>query len=311
MGQLLYYLVLLPLSKLPLNVLYGLSNLAYFLGYKVFGYRVEVVRENMRGSFPEWDEATLEKQVKAFYHYFTDSIVESVKLFSMSVEEATRRNHLTNPEILYPYAAQNKSVIITGAHYANWEISALSFPGQFPQQTVMGIYSPLGNKRVDELIKTNRQRAGLYLLSRRKVLWYYANNPVRPSIDFFIADQSPSNHNHRKVHWTPFLNRPTGFVAGPERYATRADLPVYYCTLRMVKRGYYEATLSLITESPREEAPGFITEAFARRLEQEILRDPTPWLWTHRRWKRGAPEEVIAGLRSEPYLPAGYDPGGG
>ena len=305
MGQLLYYLVLLPVSKLPLGVLYGLSNLAYFLGYKVFGYRTEVVRQNMRSSFPEWDEATLEKQVKAFYHYFTDSIVESVKLFSMSLEEARRRNFITNPEVLHPYAEQGRSVIIVGAHYANWEMSGLSFPGHFPRQNVMAIYSPMSNERMDKLIKANRERAGVYLVSRRKVKEYYTSNPLRPSVDFFVADQSPSNHDFRKVHWTPFLHRPTGFVTGPERYAAREDLPVYYCALRVVKRGYYEATLSLITETPKEEAPGFITEAFARKLEAEIQRDPTPWLWTHRRWKRPAPAEVVEGLKTVPYLPAG------
>ncbi|MEM9836300.1 MAG: hypothetical protein AAF828_07345, partial [Bacteroidota bacterium] len=64
------------------------------------------------------------------------------------------------------------------------------------------------------------------------------------------------------------------------------------------------AELHPITEIPRETAPGFITESFVRILEKEITRDPTPWLWTHRRWKRGVPDEV-ASLMEEQDVVAG------
>ena len=44
-----------------------------------------------------------------------------------------------------------------------------------------------------------------------------------------------------------------------------------------------------------------------RQLEKEILRDPTPWLWTHRRWKRGEVPEAMEAMKGKPYLPAEYD----
>ncbi|NJC26742.1 lysophospholipid acyltransferase family protein [Neolewinella antarctica] len=306
MATLLYYCILLPVSKLPLRIIYGISRVFYVLAYRVFGYRTKVVRTNIRASFPDWSEAEVDGQVEKFYRYFFDSVAESIKLFSMSEEESIERCRVVNPELIAPYAEANRSVMVVGAHYANWEIAALSFPLIFERQTVMGIYSPLKNEAMDTLVRENRQRTGVHLVSRRVVDEYYEEDPVRPSIDFFVADQSPSNHVWQKIHWTTFLNQTTGFLAGPERYAVRNNIPVFYMNLRIINRGHYAAELTPITLHPRETSPGAITEAFARTLEQEILRNPTPWLWTHRRWKRDVPEEVTQLLKEQSFVGPEY-----
>ncbi|MBC6996789.1 lysophospholipid acyltransferase family protein [Neolewinella lacunae] len=307
MAQLFYYLMLLPLSRLPLPVLYAVGRAGYWLGYRVLGYRREVVLANLRGSFPAWTEAEVRTQARQFYRYFFDSLAESIKLFSMSVPESIERCRVENPELLAPYAAAGRSVMVVGGHYANWEIAALSFPAIFPDFTVMAIYSPLKNPAMDAMIRKNRERTGLYLVSRREVDEYFAADPVRPAIEIFIADQSPSNHAWEKVHWSHFLERTTSFLAGPERNAVRHNRPVFYMNLRMDSRGHYVSRLIPITDAPREETPGFITEAFVRILEKEIQRDPTPWLWTHRRWKRGVAPAAAEALQGKDYLAAEYE----
>jgi len=307
MAYLIYYLCILPLSWLPISFLYGLGRLFYLLGYRVFKYRRAVVFANVRGSFPDWSEAQVEEQVRRFYRYFFDSLAESIKLFSMSEAEVVRRCRVENPEIVDHLVKQGRSFISYGAHYANWEMAALSFPSQFTGLTVMGIYSPLKNAVMDQLTSGNRSRTGTHLVSRRVVDEYYQEDPVRPAIDFFIADQSPSNHSWKKVHWTRFLHRTTSFLMGPERYAVRYDRPVYYMSLRLEKRGYYVAKLHPVTDTPRETKPGFITESFARMLEKEVLRDPTPWLWTHRRWKRGVAPEAEAAMEDKDWVTGEYE----
>ena len=307
MAYLLYYLVLLPLSKLPLGVLYRLSDLAYLLLYRTLGYRKEVVLDNLRSSFPEWPEERVQRQAEDFYHYLFDTFVESIRNYSMPVPEALERARVVNPEILAPLAAQERSCLVVGAHYGNWEIGGLSFPTYFDFANVVAVYSPLKNAIMDRLTRANRERAGVTMVSRRVVYEHVADDPLRPVIDIFVADQSPSNAVWQKVHWTTFLGRPTGFLAGPERFAHRHDRPVYYINYRRLGRGRYSAKIYRITDRPRDTPPGYVTECFARLLEREIRRDPTPWLWSHRRWKRPAPEEVVERLREEAYIAAEYD----
>lgn len=288
-------------------MLYGIGRIGYWLGYRIVGYRRTVVVDNLRRAFPEWTDARVREQTRAFYRYFFDSLAESIKLFSIGPEEVCRRCRLENPELVARFAQEGRSIIALGGHYGGWELAALSLNLQFPHQTVMGIYSPLKNETLDALIKANRGRTGTVLVSRRKVKAYFLADPACPAVDFFVADQSPSNAAWWKLHWTSFLQQTTSFLAGPERYAVRFDRPVYYLTLRLERRGYYVARLHRITDTPRETAPGFITEQYVRRLEKEILRNPTPWLWTHRRWKRAVAPEAQAALGQQAFLPPQYD----
>jgi KDO2-lipid IV(A) lauroyltransferase len=55
--------------------------------------------------------------------------------------------------------------------------------------------------------------------------------------------------------------------------------------MKRLQRGKYEVIPELLFRHPKETSEGEITEAFIRRLEKDILANPTPWLWSHRRWK--------------------------
>ncbi|PPK85865.1 KDO2-lipid IV(A) lauroyltransferase [Neolewinella xylanilytica] len=310
MAYLLYYLVFIPLSYLPWSVMYGVSAALEWLNWHLVGYRKAVVVDNIRRSFPAYTEREVTRLARDYYGFFFDSVAESVKLFSMSEGAAVRRCRVVNPEVVDHLRVAGRSFIAYGAHFSNWEIAALSFQPQFAGFQVMGIYSPLNNAVLDRLFRVNRGRTGTQLVSRRVVQEYFDTHDGTPTVEFFVADQSPSNARWQKLHWTEFLGRTTAFLAGPERYAVRHDRPVYYMNLRRQGRGYYTAKLIPITDEPRETEPGFITECFARRLEHEIRRDPATWLWSHRRWKRGVPDRVAELLRTKDHLPPEYDPEG-
>ena len=306
---LLYYLLLRPLSKLPLGALYALTGGLAWLNWNIIGYRKDVVLANLALAFPDRPPPARRRIAKDYYRFFFESVAESIKLFDVTADQAAYHCRVENPELIDHLLAEGRSVIAVGGHYSNWEIAALSFPGELPGWAIMGIYSPLKNETMNRISHANRSRFGTILVSRREVDQYYlsADYNQRPTLEFFVADQSPSNHRWQKLHWTTFLGQPTGFLAGPERHAVRFDRPVYYMRLRREARGRYAAALVPITDQPRAEEPGFITEAYVRELEREILRDPVPWLWTHRRWKRGVPEEVAELLREREVIAPEYE----
>ncbi len=303
MAYFVYYLILLPLSWLPLPVLYLLGDGFAWLNWHLIGYRKKVVLSNIRQSFPHYTEAEVLTLGREYYNRFFETIAESIKQFSMAEATSVRRCRIENVELVHHLQEQGRSFIAYGAHYSNWEMAGLSFPSQLRPLRVMGIYSPFKNATLDRLLSGNRSRTGVIMVSRRKVKEYY-ETWAEPTVEFYVADQSPSNARWELVHWTTFLGQTTAFLAGPERYAMRHDRPVYYMALRRQRRGYYVATLIPITDTPRETERGFITEAFARQVEREIINDPASWLWSHRRWKREVPGGVAELLEHEAYLPA-------
>jgi KDO2-lipid IV(A) lauroyltransferase len=286
MGTFLYYLLLKPLSLLPLRLLYVLSDGMYQLLYHVVGYRKQVVRENLRRSFPERSEAEIEAIAQRFFRRLCDLIMESVKLFSISEAELMRRCEIKDASLPNHYAAQGRSVIIFAGHYHNWEISAAASDRQMKHQTV-GAYVPLSDAFMDRVAKASRSRFGLIMISVKAVRAFFETHQGPPIAMLFAGDQSP--RRPERAHWMTFLNQDTGVMKGTENYARQHDLPVIYGRILRPRRGYYAFEFELVTDTPQATEPGFITEACTHLLEADILREPSAWLWSHRRWKHRRP----------------------
>ncbi len=282
-SALLYYLLIIPLSVLPLRVLYFLSDILYLKLYYLFRYRVKVVRSNLLNSFPDKSREEILRIERKFYRHFCDLMFESIKLFSMSEAENRRRCTLTNPEILDEFYAKNRSVIIVSGHYNNWEIGGTIFP-KYLKHRVMGIYSPLSNAFFNKKFALSRGKLGLTLVSKKEVSEWFALHDGEPWVSLFATDQSPTHS--KSVFWLNFLNQETAVLTGTERFAQKYNQPVVYVHIDKLKRGYYQMSLTTLCDEPTQLREGEITELHTRMLEQKIIEHPEFWLWTHRRWKR-------------------------
>lgn len=292
MTAVLYTLIVLPISRLPMAALYRVSDLFFVLVYRVFRYRRRVVEENLARSFPEKSAAERSLIAREFYGHFCDLIVESFKSFTVSDAEIRSRFRVSNPEVLAPYFAAGRSVVLAGGHYNNWEWLAVALRQQIPHRAV-AIYKPLSNRFLDEKMRETRGKYGLEMLPMREVPAFFraavADPKTVPYAMIFGADQSPGDP--RKAHWMTFLGQDTGVPFGAEKYAREYDLPVFFGVIRKVSRGKYVFELQPLTDRPREAATGAIIEEVTRRLENEIRKDPRYWLWTHRRWKHRRPSD--------------------
>lgn len=289
-SALLYYLVILPISVLPFFILYRLSEFLYFMFYYVFGYRKKVIMGNIQRSFPNKSEAEQKQICKLFYKHFSDLIVESIKTFTISQKEVQKRVVCNNPELVDKYFEQNKSVIVTGGHYNNWEMLGVGIDMPLKHH-VAGIYKPLTNKYFDKKMLQTRSRYGLEMVATKKVKQFFEDNKNKPFAIIFAVDQSPSNPE--SCYWTNFLNQETGVLFGAEKYAKEYNLPVLYGRINKVKRGHYSVDFFEVTNTPLETAHGEITEKFTRMLEKDINDIPQYWLWSHKRWKHKKPDKIL------------------
>lgn len=283
MSRFFFLWFLLPLSKWPLERLYRLAPLLRFLLHTGLRYRRSVVQMQLRNSFPDASTKTLKDYETGFYAHLTDLILEIIKGFSISREEAVERCRVTNPELFEEMRAKGKNLILVGGHYNNWEMLALALPSQIPYK-VKGIYKPLRNTFFNTVMKESREKYGLTLFTKSEFKHFIKDPGSKRHAIIFGADQSPTYS--KNVYWMQFLNQKTPVAFGTEYYAREYDLTVLYGKITKTKRGYYDLTFSLITETPATATYGTITEAHTRILEASILHNPRLWIWTHKRWKR-------------------------
>ena len=127
-SRILFYIIILPISILPYPLIYFLSDILYFILYKLVGYRTEVVLENIANSFPEKEDKEHKTIMSQFYRHLCDLIVESIKGFTISEKQLRKRLIVRNQEIGDKYAQNGQGVIFVGGHINNWEICAQAVP---------------------------------------------------------------------------------------------------------------------------------------------------------------------------------------
>lgn len=288
-SKLLYYLVILPISKLPFGLLYLISDFLYFIIYKVVGYRTKVVRGNLKNSFPGKSEKDIKSIESKFYKHLCDLMVESFKAFTISKSEAQKRMKDRNIELVNQFKKQGKQVVMVGGHYGNWELFAITI-GEALEYKSIALYTPLKDKFMNDKITKSRSKYGLQMLPIHaiKKKLNAINNDLYTII--FGADQSP--RKSQKAYWMTFLNQETGVQYGTEKFAKEFEAVVVFANIYKVKRGYYEVQYDLICEDASQTEYGFVTETHTRMLEEVINKQPEYWLWSHKRWKHQRPADA-------------------
>lgn len=287
-AKLAYYLIVFPISLLPLWCIYLLSDLLYGV-FRLFPYRKKVIEGNIRRSFPDKSQVEINRLVNQFYRHFTDILAEGIKNLSISKKELTKRYKVKNPEVMEALYQRNKSVLLVSGHYNNWEWLITSQNFLFPHQA-MGIGMPLTSKFWDKKVNERRERFGMIVVHSKNFREKIKQQGEQPIAVLTLSDQSPGDA--RKSYWMRFLNQQTAVLFGAEQMAHEYDFAVVFYRTRKVKRGYYEMELQLITDAPNTMNWGEITEAHTHLLEKSIQEQPAYWLWSHKRWKREIPEDL-------------------
>ena len=275
--------IILLFSKLPLRVLYILSDIIFFLMYNLVGYRKKVVTENLKNSFPKKSESEIDKIRTSFYRNFSDYIVETFKSFTISSKELRVRVQHINQDVFHDAKSENKNVILLTGHVFNWEwFNALATI--IPQENCFPVYRKVQNSFWEEKIKGIRNRFGNTALEAKEVIRHILRNPNDgKSVYMFVADQSP--HVSEVSFGLNFLNQKTPAFIGYDKLSTRMDLAFVFCEMKKVKRGYYQINYYRIYPDGEKFVEYEVVKKFHKLLENTINKRPDNYLWSHRRWK--------------------------
>ena len=275
------------LSRLPFWWLYRLSDLIFFLVYRVFGYRRKVVLQNLKNSFPHFDEKQRKATAKGFYRNLCDILVETLKGLTISKQELLARVEIEGDHYLTDALKNGQSVMALTSHLCNWEWMLLGLAAKTGGPTV-GVYQILKNPWGEELMKKIRTRFGSEAVARGRIVRQMVAWRKTPKLYGMVADQSPKANENLSYFWQEFMHQETGFQRGPAVLAPKLQMAVMYLSMERTSRGHYRIRVQPMRYPPfdsREEDPSILSE-YARRLQADLEKQPANWLWSHRRWKK-------------------------
>ncbi|WP_025762173.1 lysophospholipid acyltransferase family protein [Dyadobacter tibetensis] len=281
--------VLNLIARLPWKYLYGLSTALRWMIFDLIGYRKKVIFKNLRKSFPEKSEKEIEQIAHDFFLHFTDLIVETPKLRTLSATDIS--NRITGDiSVMDRYFNDHTNLIYLMGHRGNWELANLFSSIRFTHDCIV-VYRPLQNKAAEEWFMDLRTRFGAQLVPMDEIFKELQKPRTNPYCVVLANDQSP---NPKTAFWTEFLNQDTGIFRGVEAMARRYELTVLYADFKKIKdkRGFYQVEVSVITDDPKNEPTNGILEKQIRILEEDIRSQPHNWLWSHKRWKHNRPSKL-------------------
>lgn len=205
-----------------------------------------------------------------------------------------------------------KPVLMLTGHFGNWEVlgTLLAMFG-YP---VHAVARPLDNRLVNDWLTGIRERHGLKLITKTDATDHMIAALNGGGALGFIADQ---NAGERGV-FVPFFGRLASTFKSIGLLAISRNLPII-CgyTIRASDRIDYEVgATDIIRPQDWRDQPDplfYVTARYTRAIETMVRRNPTQYLWAHRRWKsrprweregRPMPDSHRAKLQTLPWLDA-------
>ena len=266
-----------------MRLLYVIADFFYLLLYYVIGYRKKVVFANLKMAYPEKDEKELKQIMRRFFRHFIDLIFESIKAFTISEKQLKKRYTYKNIELINEVAKSGKSIILSGAHYANWELS-FALPS-YVNIECNGTYTKLQNPYFEKAIKKTRMRFGYDGVHTSLFTKHLEKRQAEglQSLYILLSDQSPRLRKTR--YWTEFFNVKVPVHTGIEVLAKKYDFAVINMNVTKVKRGYFNVEFELLTDDAKSFKDFELTDKYLKATEAHVAKDPAYYLWSHKRFK--------------------------
>lgn len=266
---------------------YGcLGGLVYFVMRYLVRYRRKLIIAQLTTSFPEKSKEEIAAICNDYYHTLAQTVIGTMTLAGMSMEKRLQVLDVTLSDEVRK-VVEGRDFVYMSSHHNFWEFA--QFSGlRFEKHLTIFAYHPLSNKVWDELYYHLRvSKDGLPIPSSQLIRFFLEHRQSgvdgKRMLLGLIADQNAAPKG--EVYWYNFLNRPTIFFEGGEQLALKFHLPVLYLGMSYVAPGRYKGEITLLYDGDEQVEKHEITERYVRQLERDILREPSRWMWSHRRWK--------------------------
>ena len=155
-GYLLFELFSRFLAILPKRAMYLFSDILWFVGYYVMGYRKKVIFENLTNAFPEKNTQQIKSIAVDFYRHLADVMIEDIAMLHMKASRLNKLVRVKDLDVLEELYGKNKNITGLIGHYGNWELLT-TLPYHTPY-TILSVYKPLKNKFFNQKIYQMRRR---------------------------------------------------------------------------------------------------------------------------------------------------------
>jgi len=264
-----------------------IGSLLYLLGY-----RKKVILKNLDIAFPEFSKEKKLQICKDVLKYFGRNIVDfaRIPIYAKNEEFLKIAEIVEGKEVLDRY--KNRGAILITGHIGNWEIVnvVLATLGY----KVSALAYRQRNREINQIIEDIRTSVGTEVIYHDQPLKKMLVALNRGRFLGFLADQNALRH--RGV-FVDFFGLPASTIFFPAKLSLKYRVPVIFTynyldlDTKIYKIFFKEIDINKYGKNDYKN----LTQEFTKELENAIRKNPSQYLWTHKRWKtrpEGEPENI-------------------
>jgi len=269
-------------SMLPLGVQAAVGDGVGRLLWRVAGSRRRIALRNLALCLPGRTPAEREAIARANFRWIARSILERGLLWYASKERLQRLIHVEG-DIGFAERHPDTPVMWLVPHFAGLDVAG-STSQIYQSRGVTSVYQRQSSEVFDKAILAGRIRFGqgaiysrhekaLPLIRAIRRGWAFFN---LPDMDFGATDAA----------FVPFFGVPAATILAPSKIARQLKMTVQPVVAEILPggQGYRVRYLDPWTDFPTDDPVADMRRMNAW-IEQEILRNPTQYLWVHKRFK--------------------------
>jgi KDO2-lipid IV(A) lauroyltransferase len=258
----------------------GMFNLFYYLSAK---HRL-IALHNLARAFPEKPMSELKQIARGVYRSLGLVAAEFFEIPSLTKENIRQYIEVEGLDYCTEALKKNKGMLIFGAHFGNWELSAAATA--LLLKPMMVIYRRLDSAVLENLVAWSRSVTGNIPLEKDFAMRPMLRHLKENGIIALLIDQ---NVAWQEGVFVNYFGRLACTTNGLAILALHTGAPVIPAAAVRQKDGTYKLIfgkeIELIRTGDRNEEELGNTQLFMKVIEDTVRQYPDQWLWIHQRWK--------------------------
>ena len=279
------FLMLLP-KKVRRAFFTALASFAYLVSKRY----TKVVKQNLEFVYGNnLDESFIEDVTKYSYKSLLLNFLYTLEGRYYSIEDIAKKVKFENLEIIQKIQEQKRPIIFVTAHYGAWELGAEMLSALV--EPIMIVYKKMNNKYFEDYLLSSRAKWKMDYAEKHGAAKELVKRLRAKKAIAILIDTNVSKQDAVEVE---FLNHPTFQLKSTAYLARKFDAALIPILIHADENDenytikVYKELIPPHTEDVENDIL-IATQMQASWLSKEILKNPKPWFWLHRRWKNAYP----------------------
>lgn len=283
----LVVLLTLPVALIPYRLSLKAGELLGTLLYYCWGSRRRIAIDNLKGAVSRGSlviDSSPPSVIKQNFRSLGKSFVEVIKIYYGLGGRIFSNVEIRGIGIFRNALKKGTGILLITGHCGNWELNALACSAKVAPISV--VVRPINNPFINRLVEITRKKYGNKVINKKGALKGILSALKRNEAVGILMDQSVLSDEGVMAD---FLGKKDYIMKTPALIAMKTGCAVIPAFIRRTDGGHVLEAVEEIEVDKSEDGEKAVfnnTVRFSKAIEDYIRKNPSEWLWMHRRWKR-------------------------